>query len=369
MGGKIMKRKLLALIIIFLFLTTIIPLTVTSENTNQTIYVDDDNIIGPWDGTIEHPYQHIQDGINAAYNNDHIYVKVGIYEENITIKKQISLIGEDNELTIIKLPLNEDTVLISSEWVNFSNFKIIKNDNTLKTEFDNDKAIFILDSIHCKVTNIVIESDFTTGIRIFNSAYCMIYNNRIIGSCNYGIILEGSNNTIKNNLLENVYDGISFSGLNTNVIGNQIRAGGSGQFLSFGIGSQGIDLYIDHNINIHDNEIIGFPIGIQIVAAEGYSISYNKIKFSLLGIFIIASESNQITNNDFIFNLFNIICGNSINNMFDRNFYGRPRLLPKPIINILYIPPYFIPIPILLILFDFDFLPRFLPMIFQNMEN
>ncbi|MFO8077218.1 MAG: hypothetical protein R6U21_01050 [Thermoplasmatota archaeon] len=31
-----------------------------------TIYVDDDNISGPWEGTIDHPYQCIQDAIDAA---------------------------------------------------------------------------------------------------------------------------------------------------------------------------------------------------------------------------------------------------------------------------------------------------------------
>jgi len=34
--------------------------------TGTTIYVDDDNTSGPWDGTIEHPYQYIEDGVDAA---------------------------------------------------------------------------------------------------------------------------------------------------------------------------------------------------------------------------------------------------------------------------------------------------------------
>jgi len=35
-------------------------------NRGEIIYVDDDNFLGPWDGTLEHPYQFIRDGVAAA---------------------------------------------------------------------------------------------------------------------------------------------------------------------------------------------------------------------------------------------------------------------------------------------------------------
>ena len=34
------------------------------------IYVDDDNTTGPWDGTEDHPFQFIQDGIDVAVGDD-----------------------------------------------------------------------------------------------------------------------------------------------------------------------------------------------------------------------------------------------------------------------------------------------------------
>ena len=44
-----------------------------------TIYVDDDNTIGPWLGTQTDPYQYIQDGIDVAANGDTVLVLDGTY--------------------------------------------------------------------------------------------------------------------------------------------------------------------------------------------------------------------------------------------------------------------------------------------------
>ncbi|MBS3802690.1 MAG: hypothetical protein KGY65_08065, partial [Candidatus Thermoplasmatota archaeon] len=60
-------------VVLLVFCVLIAPSSITlhaeKNSVSNTIYVDDDNIDGPWDGSIEHPFQYIQDGINAASQN------------------------------------------------------------------------------------------------------------------------------------------------------------------------------------------------------------------------------------------------------------------------------------------------------------
>ena len=65
------------------------------------VYVDWRNQTGPEDGTSEHPYNTIQEGIDAAPEHALILVAAGTYLENIVPKSYLTLRGEDPETTII----------------------------------------------------------------------------------------------------------------------------------------------------------------------------------------------------------------------------------------------------------------------------
>ncbi|MFH2002634.1 MAG: LamG-like jellyroll fold domain-containing protein [Planctomycetota bacterium] len=69
----------------------------------STIYVDDDNVAGPWDGTQDHPYLTIQDGIDNALHGHTVLVMPGIYIENIDFKGKSIIVrsAEGNENTVI----------------------------------------------------------------------------------------------------------------------------------------------------------------------------------------------------------------------------------------------------------------------------
>ena len=65
----------------------------------KTIYVDDDNTEGPWDGSLEHPYLHISDGVANADSGDTVFVFSGDYHEFFHItKSSIKLVGERQKI-------------------------------------------------------------------------------------------------------------------------------------------------------------------------------------------------------------------------------------------------------------------------------
>jgi pectin methylesterase-like acyl-CoA thioesterase len=101
--GSDLLSKGLAVAVIVLFLGVNVISDVIGDNPTfvNIIYVDDDNTDGPWDGTPEHPYQHIQDAIDNASKGDTVYVYSGTYKECFRINKKIKLIGEDRDITIV----------------------------------------------------------------------------------------------------------------------------------------------------------------------------------------------------------------------------------------------------------------------------
>ncbi len=104
-GNPRMKNKIAALILCFMLAlstASIIGATQTHGRPSLgTIYVDDDNTGGPWDGTMEHPYQYIQDAINVAVSGDTVYVFNGIYSEALTILTPLTLTGESANGVIV----------------------------------------------------------------------------------------------------------------------------------------------------------------------------------------------------------------------------------------------------------------------------
>jgi len=107
-----MKKKIKYIFVCTLMITTAIPLGISADPISRTIYVDDSNTQGPWYGTLEHPYQFIEDGIEHADPYDTVYVFNGIYRGKTTtpilIQKPLYLVGESKENTIIDVQDYQD---------------------------------------------------------------------------------------------------------------------------------------------------------------------------------------------------------------------------------------------------------------------
>lgn len=127
-----MNRRLIALLITLLLTITSITVmsgqtkikNITSPLNKEMIYVNGDNKEGPWFGTQEYPYQHINDGVLDATDWGAIYVFSGVYNETLTINKPISLQGENKNNTIIDGMYEECIVNIIHDYVSINNFTI-----------------------------------------------------------------------------------------------------------------------------------------------------------------------------------------------------------------------------------------------------
>lgn len=223
-------RKVIAIIVISMFLLTSITVTAASripilsmkerrlakmsglnnflETTydfdGETTYVDDDNIAGPWDGTQEYPYQYIQDAINASLDGDTVFVYNGSYYENIVVDKTIRLTGEDKNITSISGNGNVDIIRIDANWTEISGFAII-GDNR-------DTDGIRVKGKNCTISeNIIIAT--VVGISAWFQGGLSIYKN-IIHTNNMGMLLVCcDDNHIIDNIIYNNDGGIWLLGL------------------------------------------------------------------------------------------------------------------------------------------------------------
>ena len=170
-----MQRRVILLSIALLTLSSSIVIFSIDmvHAAGSTIHVDDDNIQGPWDGTFVHPFQLIQDGIDASTEGGTVYVYNGIYYENVIIEKTIKLLGENKSNTTIDSSGSGNVLSIFANHVNITGFTI-KNG--------------------------------TNGITISGSSECVITTNTITETV-YGLYVENlsQNNDIYNNLSFGVY--------------------------------------------------------------------------------------------------------------------------------------------------------------------
>jgi len=154
-------------------------------------------------GTIVVPddYTTIQAAIDAALPGDTVFVRKGIYRENLFIGKALCLVGEDWQQTIIDGCGTGHVVYIKADNVKVTGFTI-KNSSS---EYPYS-GIYLDESHGCHIYGNNITAMYY-GIRIYNSSNNYIYQNYInredvSSSSVTGIELAWSqNNTISNNNL------------------------------------------------------------------------------------------------------------------------------------------------------------------------
>jgi parallel beta-helix repeat protein len=217
-----------------LICTSIIP-TVPSDTvkTKRIIYVDDD-AVPPYDGTPEHPYKTIQDGINNSVNGDIVYVYSGLYREYVVVDKSITLKGEDRNTTIIDGEGERYGCNIAYINISIREFTFINCKKSIMFEWD---VYEVSDYWYTISNNIFINN--TKGIHTRYRQLSTfpknitITNNQVLNN-SYGIICQSIHNDISNNIISGNEVGVHlFYGLINTVSHNTISNNTLGIFIEY----------------------------------------------------------------------------------------------------------------------------------------
>ena len=216
--------------------------------------------------TVPDDYSTIQAAINAASENDTIFVRNGTYVENVVVNKTVSLEGESVEGTVIDGGGSGTPVNITANGVNVSEFTI-RNSGTYP-----NVGILLYHASHCNIVENNITYD-NVGVYLEHySNYNTVLGNNITNNGklanNLGVYLTGSfNNNISGNIMTKNDWGIQFWDASNNTLsGNNITANNA----------YGVDLTLSSNNTVSGNNISNNECGIYLRFSSGNEFFHNN---------------------------------------------------------------------------------------------
>jgi len=304
-----MEKKASVAVFLLLFLLALASTskTIAIRTDTRTIFVDKNNINGPWEGSPEHPYQNMTSALDSASNGDVIFVANGTYYENLVIAKSVSLQGQDEHGTILDGNLTGDVLRIVADNVTITRFTIQNAGPTLGFS-----GIHASSSSGHNISFNTIRNNFH-GIWLYVSHNNAINNNTITYN-EYGISASASNSNFisLNDLLWNNITGIGVTDSAEETISNN----------NVSNNDFGIQLIASINNNITSNSIShNVNYGIYLFNSNSSAYSANDVSLNLdSGIWLMQSAGNFISNNSIRQNArFGIYLTNSTANVLSDN--------------------------------------------------
>jgi nitrous oxidase accessory protein len=361
MQPRFIGKKCLAVGIILLFIgTAIIP------STAQNIEKSSSASRGHWlhvGGSGPGNYSKIQDAIDNANDGDTVFVYNGLYEERLTIRNAIRLIGESKNATIVRdtntsdegilIYVRHSGIMISgfTLWSESDFGKIISNvnsggsitnmmiSNNTFEETSIEFGIYLRDCDYSTITQNTFYLNHSRSIYLESGQYCVISNNHMNGiGMSGGIELYlVSYSNISNNSIILSNQGIVLTSSQFNTISNNYFFNNT-QAICMEYYSQNNSIlsnYIDNPLwKLRHSLVLN---GIYLIN-ENFNtiIEKNFISHCRIGIIVESSHNTDISRNTFMNNTVHarFYDTNFFSNHWNENYWGRPRILPKPIIGI-----------------------------------
>lgn len=212
-----MIKGAVSIVIISILLGSILVMPVSSDDTigrlsGNTLYVGGS---GPGNYTM------IQNAIDNASDGDTVYVFNGTYYEDVEINiGNISLIGEDKNMTVIDAQGAGRVISVYSSKVTISGFKL--TNSSLTSNGGIWGAIVLIYGHNCIISQNIICSNKNNAIVCSCEGGC---SNNIEGNVIFdndrGIVLQMGSNNIINNIIRNNSCGIKLDA-SENTISNNI---------------------------------------------------------------------------------------------------------------------------------------------------
>ena len=261
------SRNIKVVAIIAISILVIIPSFVMSSRYSK-LYVDE-NASGTQDGSSEHPFKTIKQAMKEAKKNTEIHVAKGTYKENVEMKNDTEIYGEDKDDVIIEASNDDEPVVTMEDDTVINKVTLKKGSYGVKVY---DKAeVSIIDCIikDNKKDGIYIKEDSVKESRRVSISENEIKNNDMAG------IYSGrrSLSIVDNDISDNDGDGIDIEkGSNAWIADNRINGNDkSGMKLSI----DGSNIWTKNN-SIRKNNREGIEVSFSGVAGR-IDISKSKI--------------------------------------------------------------------------------------------
>ncbi|RLC24498.1 MAG: hypothetical protein DRH93_04420 [Deltaproteobacteria bacterium] len=186
------------------------------------VYVDDGNISGIEDGSMDHPFETIEKAMAFAGPHDRVYVFAGYYKENLVVTKPVDLQGEEYIFPVIDGSLDASPVL---HYVNITSGSItgfqIRN-GTGPNILCEQSGLLIRG-------NIISDASNGPGVMVDSTSSVTLFNNIIYNNASDGIRSQGTYTKVINNTITSNYgDGIDVTDSQAVVIQNNIATQNDG---------------------------------------------------------------------------------------------------------------------------------------------